>query len=108
MDGELTDITTGEEERAHDVGIGRERELRAHAVDAKSGGIVHAIEQRIREARSENPFDQIVSRFAAAAMAERNALISQVELMAPDLAHPLDLIEHLVDSRLLRSAILGR
>src|SRR5260370_28552105 len=82
MYGQLPNIATWKKKRADHIGVGGKRQALAAPVDAKGCGIVHLVEQRIGEGGRKNAFNQVVSSLAAAAMAEGDFLVAQVEFMA--------------------------
>ena len=101
MNREFADVTAGKEQWAHDVGIGGERHRRAARFERERRGIVHTVEQRIGEGWREDALDQIMRCLAAAAMAERDAFITQIKLVPPYLPYALDLRQHIRDAGVL-------
>ncbi len=103
MDGQFPNVSTRKEKRAHHVGIGSKSHALSRPIDAKSRRIIHSIEQRVREGGGKDPLNQVVSSFAATAMAEGNLLVAQVELMAARLPRALDFLQNVVNtSRMVR------
>ena len=76
VDGELADVSAGEEERLDDVGIGRERESPAVEVDQCS--VTEQIEQRIAELLEEEAFDEVARRLSARTVREVDELVAKL------------------------------
>ena len=76
VDGELADVSTGEEERLDDVGIGGEREPPAVEVDHR--GVAEQIEERIAELLEEEAFDEVACRLSARTVGEVDELVAKL------------------------------
>src|SRR5205085_12383136 len=60
MNCQFSDISTGEEKWAYNIGVGRKGQALACSVDPKGRCIIHSVEQRVREGGRKNTLNQIV------------------------------------------------
>src|SRR5580700_10866532 len=98
MHRQFPDVPSWEEKRANHIGIGRKGDALARPVDGESRRIIHRIEQRIGESGGNDTFNQIVGRFAAAAMTERDLLVAQIELMTTSLLRAFDFLQDVINA----------
>src|SRR5262249_39322202 len=68
--GELADVAAREEERRHDVRVGRERD--AARVDGERRLVVERVERGVPEGRQEEALDELRRKLSAAAVAEQD------------------------------------
>ena len=92
--GERSDVAAREEQRADDVGIGREGDAsRSETRERQDGAVFLDRQPCAAERRKNHPVDEPVARFATAAVTERDALVAQRLAQPPRDAGAIEAID---------------
>jgi hypothetical protein len=91
VDGQVTDVAAGEEQRGHHVGVGGERD--PGPAHRQLGRVLERLEQRIAERVQEDRLDQRVRGLAAGAVRHGDALFPHLGAAPPRAVDP---VQHLL------------